>query len=77
MLIGFVSNEFKSFEPKNGIRHINSTLYHAASNGFVERVAWTFKQDKKKQGYGTVETTSLHFVLTNNNYSETESRRRF
>ena len=52
----FVSSEFKSFLPKNGIKHLTSAPYHPSTNGLVERAVQTFKQGMKKQSDGFVDT---------------------
>ena len=39
----FTSGEFEQFTRANGIRHIKSAPYHAASNGQVERFIQTIK----------------------------------
>ncbi|XP_062297408.1 uncharacterized protein K02A2.6-like [Scomber scombrus] len=50
----FTSTEFKDFLSKNGIRHVTSAPYHAASNGLAERGVQTFKRMMKKCPEGTL-----------------------
>uniref|UniRef100_A0A674MJN5 Integrase catalytic domain-containing protein n=1 Tax=Takifugu rubripes TaxID=31033 RepID=A0A674MJN5_TAKRU len=50
----FTSIEFKEFLKKNGIRHVTSAPYHAASNGLAERAVQTFKRMMKKCPEGTL-----------------------
>ena len=47
----FTSTDFLS---KNGIRHVTSAPYHAASNGLAERAVQTFKRMMKKCPEGTL-----------------------
>lgn len=58
----FTSMEFKDFLNKNGIRHVTSAPYHAASNGLAERGVQTFKRMMKKCPEGTL-TTKVARVL--------------
>ncbi|KAL0151831.1 hypothetical protein M9458_052832 [Cirrhinus mrigala] len=44
----FTSKEFNEFTSRNGIKHITTAPYHAASNGLVERAVQTFKSLMKK-----------------------------
>ncbi|XP_043916150.1 LOW QUALITY PROTEIN: uncharacterized protein K02A2.6-like [Protopterus annectens] len=50
----FMSVEFKDFLGKNGIVHVTSAPYHAASNGCAERAVQTFKSMMKKAGEGSM-----------------------
>ncbi|XP_043944941.1 uncharacterized protein K02A2.6-like [Protopterus annectens] len=50
----FMSEEFKGFLEKNGIVHVTSAPYHAASNGCAERAVQTFKAMMKKAGDGSM-----------------------
>ncbi|XP_060781016.1 uncharacterized protein K02A2.6-like [Neoarius graeffei] len=50
----FTSTEFKDFLNKNGIRHVTSAPYHAASNGLAERGVQTSKRMMKKCPEGTL-----------------------
>ena len=43
----FVSEEFAKFMKSNGIHHIRSAPYHAATNGLAERMVETFKNSLK------------------------------
>ena len=40
----FISEEFRTFLRRNGVKHIRSAPYHPASNGGVERFVQTLKQ---------------------------------
>ncbi|KRZ75668.1 Uncharacterized protein T10_10424 [Trichinella papuae] len=44
----FTATEFTIYCAENGIRHVTSALYHAQSNGQVERFIDTFKRALKK-----------------------------
>ena len=44
----FVSEEFETLVKKNGIKHLNTALYHPSSNGLTERMVQTFKTTLKK-----------------------------
>jgi len=50
----FVSVEFKEFCRLNGIRHIQTALYHPSSNGLAERAVQVVKQGIRKQSSGTL-----------------------
>ena len=50
----FVSAEFKEFCRMNGIRHVQTTLYHPSSNGLVERAVQVFKLGIRKQSTGSI-----------------------
>lgn len=50
----FTSTEFKDFLSKNGIRHVTSAPYHAASNGLAERAVQTFERMMNKCPEGTL-----------------------
>ena len=52
----FTSTEFSEFVKHNGIRHVKSAPYHAASNGLAERAVQTFKAFMKKSTAGTINT---------------------
>ena len=51
----FSSYEFEQFCRKNGIRHIQVSPYHPASNGLAERAVQTFKQGFQKHTEGTIQ----------------------
>ena len=51
----FSSYEFEQFCRKNGIRHIQVSPYHPASNGLAERSVQTFKQGFQKHTEGTIQ----------------------
>ena len=59
----FTGGEFKVFMQRNGIRHVTSAPYFPSTNGLVERVVQTFKQDMKKQERGNIETKLARFLL--------------
>ncbi len=48
----FMSAEFENLMTKNGIRHLTTAPYHAASNGLVDRAVQTVKQGLLKQTQG-------------------------
>ena len=58
----FISEEFRHFMPSNGIKHIQSTPYHPATNGAAERLVCTFKQSMKA---GRFDKLSVHHHLRN------------
>ena len=58
----FTSTEFSEFVKHNGIRHVKSAPYHAASNGLAERVVQTFKAFMKKSTAGTINTQVSRFL---------------
>ena len=43
----FISEEFAIFVKVNGVKHINNSPYHPATNGAVERLVQTFKKIMK------------------------------
>ena len=49
----FTSMDFETFLQNNGIKHIRTSPYHAASNGMAERMVQTFKNTLKKMCTGT------------------------
>ena len=50
----FVSEEFKAFLCKNGVRHVTSAPYHLATNGLAERAVQIVKKGLKKVTEGTI-----------------------
>ena len=46
----FTSETFALFMSRNGINHVTSAPYHAASNGLAERAVQTFKKGLAKMG---------------------------
>lgn len=52
----FTSAEFQEFMIRNGIKHITTAPYHAASNGLAERAVQTFKSLMKKSTGDSIET---------------------
>ena len=61
----FVSNDFKLYLEKNGIKHIRSSVYHPCSNGGAERFIQTIKKGLKACHIETGDTWSKlsHFLL--------------
>ncbi|XP_056330368.1 uncharacterized protein K02A2.6-like [Danio aesculapii] len=51
----FTSKEFQEFMSRNGIKHITTAPYHAASNGLAERAVQTFKSLRKKSTGDSIE----------------------
>ncbi|KAI2645108.1 hypothetical protein H4Q32_029747 [Labeo rohita] len=51
----FTSKEFHEFMSCNGIKHITTAPYHAASNGLAERAVQTFKSLMKKTTGDSIE----------------------
>ncbi|RXN38335.1 putative protein K02A2.6-like protein [Labeo rohita] len=51
----FTSKEFHEFMSRNGIKHITTAPYRAASNGLAERAVQTFKSLMKKTTGGSIE----------------------
>ena len=45
----FVSEEFRTFLKRNGVKHIRCSPYHPSSNGAVERFVQTFKRAMQAQ----------------------------
>ena len=50
----FVSEEFKSFLKRNGIKHTTSEPYHPATNGLAERAMQVVKRGLKKVTSGSM-----------------------
>ncbi len=53
---GFVSQEFRSFLARNGIKQTTSAPYHPATNGLAERAVQIVKKGLKKVTEGSWET---------------------
>uniref|UniRef100_A0A8C5QT05 Gypsy retrotransposon integrase-like protein 1 n=2 Tax=Leptobrachium leishanense TaxID=445787 RepID=A0A8C5QT05_9ANUR len=51
----FTSMEFQEFMARNGIKHVTTAPYHAASNGLAERAVQTFKGLIKKSSGDSIE----------------------
>ncbi len=60
----FTSTEFENFMTKNGIRHLTTAPYHAASNGLAERAVQTVTQGLLKQPQGDVMAKLSRFLLS-------------
>ena len=58
----FISQDFKQFMNKNGIRHSLTSPYHPRSNGLAERAVQTFKSSIKKLD-GPIDTRLTRFLL--------------
>ena len=61
---GFVSQEFKSFLEKNGVRHVTSAPYHPASNGLAERAVQVIKKGLKKVSEGSIKERLAKVLLS-------------
>lgn len=53
--ICFTSKEFQELMNHNGIKHITTALYHAASKGLAKRAVQTFKGLMKKSTGDSIE----------------------
>ncbi|BHF85703.1 hypothetical protein SprV_1002887500 [Sparganum proliferum] len=60
----FTSAEFKDFMEKNGIRHLTTAPYHAASNGLAERAVQTIKHGLAKQTEADLATKLSRFLFS-------------
>ncbi len=60
----FTGQEFKNFTEGNGIRHLNTAPYHAASNGLAERAVETVKNGLLKQPGKDPALKLCQFLLT-------------
>lgn len=58
-----VSEEFKQFLRKNGVRHVTTAPYHPSSNGCAERAVRVVKEGLKKMGEGSLETKLSRFLF--------------
>ena len=58
-----LSELFRQFVEKKGIRHLKSALYHPATNGLAERTVQTLKSALKKAGNGPLETKMSRFLF--------------
>ena len=47
----FVAEKFLSFVKANGIKHIESALYHPSTSGAIKRLVQTFKKAMKASGH--------------------------
>lgn len=60
----FVSEEFKAFLRRNGVRQVLVPPYHPASKGAAERAVQTIKQKLKKAGSGDLHTQIARLLLS-------------
>ena len=61
----FVSEEFRSFLKRNGVKHIHCTPYHPSSNGAAERFVQTFKRAMQAQkAESSFQQRLMSFLLT-------------
>nr|VZI39803.1 unnamed protein product [Spirometra erinaceieuropaei] len=60
----FTSAEFKDFMEKNGIRHLTTAPYHAASNGLAERAVQTIKHGLDRQTEADLATKLSRFLFS-------------
>ena len=62
----FTSSEFQRFTKANGIKHIRSAPYHAATNGEAERCVQTFKKSLRaaKSDPGNLQFKLAQFLLS-------------
>ena len=61
---GFVSQDFKVFLEKNGIKHVTSALHHQASNGLAERAVQAVKKGLKKVSKGSIKEHLAKVLLS-------------
>ena len=59
----FSNNEFELFMSQNGIKHIQVSPYHPASNGQAERAVRVFKEGIVKMEGGSLKTKLARFLL--------------
>ncbi|XP_064464403.1 uncharacterized protein K02A2.6-like isoform X2 [Ornithodoros turicata] len=71
----FVSQEFKDFLKKMGIRHVTTTPYHTSSNGLAERFVQSLKTALRK-GYEFHQSRAPQLcgvvIKTNSGYAQAE-----
>nr|VZI18723.1 unnamed protein product [Spirometra erinaceieuropaei] len=60
----FTSAEFKDFMEKNGIRHLTTAPYHAASNGLAERAVQTINHGLARQTEADLATKLSRFLFS-------------
>ena len=59
----FSSSEFTQFLKNNGVKHINSALYHPSTNGIVERFVQSFKRAMLTNKSLPIEQRLANFLL--------------
>ncbi len=59
----FTNAEFRECIKKNGMRHLTSASYHAASKGLAEGTVQTIKRGLLKQTAGEVDTRLSRFLF--------------
>ena len=61
---GFVSQDFKVFLEKNGIRHVTSALHHPPSNCLAKRSVQVVKKGLKKVSKGSIKECLAKVLLS-------------